>query len=145
MMDPLRLSYEARLHASQNKRLPLQVLLHALCYDQLKQRSSDTREPTTTSLPPLSAAASARNRAGADASLMKENKELRSELRRMKLYLSDLEKSKKANKKPSFFASVSKTLGKLNPFKQGSKDTLSIDDELKVDVTMPRRRRVSIS
>ncbi|URD81928.1 NPH3 family [Musa troglodytarum] len=38
-MDPLKLSYEARLHASQNKRLPLQIVLHALCYDQLKLRS----------------------------------------------------------------------------------------------------------
>ena len=41
VMDPLRLSYQARLHASQNKRLPLQAVLSALYYDQLKLRSAD--------------------------------------------------------------------------------------------------------
>ncbi|PIN00283.1 hypothetical protein CDL12_27213 [Handroanthus impetiginosus] len=30
VMDPLKLSYEARVHASQNKRLPVQIVLHAL-------------------------------------------------------------------------------------------------------------------
>lgn len=142
-MDPLRLSYEARLHASQNKRLPLQVVLHALYYDQLKLRSGETEEPAGS--PMLSAASSARSRAGADASLMKENEELRSELTRMKLYMSDIEKNKRVGKKPTFFASVSKTLGKLNPFKQGSKDTMNIEDGMKVDVAKPRRRRFSIS
>lgn len=143
VMDPLRLSYEARLHASQNKRLPLQVVLHALCYDQLKLRSGETKEPATP--PPLSACASARSRAGADVSIMEENEKLRSELRRMKLYLSDLEKNKKVIKKPTFFASVSKTLRKLNPFKQASKDTLNIEHDVKADVTKPKRRRFSIS
>ena len=142
-MDPLRLSYEGRLHASQNKRLPLQVVLHALYYDQLKLRSGADEEPTTSA---LSAAGSAWSREGADVRLKKENEELRSELTKMKMYLSDLEKNKKVGKKPSFFASVSKTLGKLNPFKQVSKDTSSIDDGVrKVDVTKPKRRRFSIS
>jgi len=40
VMDPLKLSYQARLHASQNKRLPLQAVLSALYYDQLKLRSA---------------------------------------------------------------------------------------------------------
>ena len=142
-MDPLRLSYEARLHASQNKRLPLQVVLHALYYDQLKLRSGAEEEQPA---PQLSAAGSARARAGADVTLMRENERLRSELTRMKMQLSDLEKNKKVGKKPTFFASVSKTLGKLNPFKQGSKDTSSVDDGvMKVDVTKPKRRRFSIS
>ncbi|KAF5193256.1 Root phototropism protein [Thalictrum thalictroides] len=41
VMDALKLSYEARVHASQNKRLPIQIVLHALYYDQLKLRSGD--------------------------------------------------------------------------------------------------------
>ncbi|KAJ6804841.1 root phototropism protein 2 [Iris pallida] len=143
VMDPLRLSYEARLHASQNKRLPLQVVLHALYYDQLKIRSGAAEEPA----PSLSAAASARSQASRDAVLMKENEALRSELTRMKMFLSDMDKEKKAGKKKTtFFSSVSKKLGKLNPFRQGSKDTLNMVDEVGVDVVAkPRRRRFSIS
>ena len=77
----------------------------------------------------------------------------------MKLYLSDLQQknvpgggsagstgtsSKSVGpRKPTFFSSMSKTLGKLNPFKNGSKDTSNIDDG--VDIAKPRRRRFSIS
>ncbi|KAK6271638.1 PREDICTED: root phototropism protein 2 [Theobroma cacao] len=148
-MDPLKLSYEARVHASQNKRLPVQIVLHALYYDQLKLRSGavDDRERNAAD------AVATRNQLQADVSLVKENEALRSELKKMKMYISDLQKnnqgtcSKSAagNRKPTFFSSMSKTLGKLNPFRHGSKDTSHIDDSLGVDVTKPRRRRFSIS
>ncbi|KAK6246721.1 hypothetical protein QUC31_018286 [Theobroma cacao] len=148
-MDPLKLSYEARVHASQNKRLPVQIVLHALYYDQLKLRSGavDDRERNVAD------AVATRNQLQADVSLVKENEALRSELKKMKMYISDLQKnnqgtcSKSAagNRKPTFFSSMSKTLGKLNPFRHGSKDTSHIDDSLGVDVTKPRRRRFSIS
>ncbi|XP_022730075.1 root phototropism protein 2 [Durio zibethinus] len=147
-MDPLKLSYEARVHASQNKRLPVQIVLHALYYDQLKLRSgvADYRnEPN---------AVTTRNQLQADVSLVKENEALRSELMKMKMYISDLQKNNNqagtcsksmGTKKPTFFSSMSKTLGKLNPFRYGSKDTSHIDDGHGVDVTKPRRRRFSIS
>lgn len=146
-MDPLKLSYEARLHASQNKRLPVQIVLHALYYDQLKLRSGEGNgnEPGDASTP--------RNQALADASLAKENEALRVELLKMKMFISDMKKNPSqvgssrhngsTSKKQTFFNSVSKTLGKLNPFKHGSKDTSHIDDG--VDITKPRRRRFSIS
>lgn len=150
MMDPLKLSYEARLHASQNKRLPVQIVLHALYYDQLKLRSGAAEDAQDT----------ARSQLQADVSLVRENEALRSELTRMKLYISDLQKGNsnvavrgstsssstsksQGPRKPTFFSSMSKTLGKLNPFKHGSKDTSNIDDG--VDITKPRRRRFSIS
>lgn len=146
-MDPLKLSYEARVHASQNKRLPVQIVLHALYYDQLKLRSGvDER-----SMPD---AATTRNQLQADVSLIKENEELRSELMKMKLFITDLKKNNgttssnnsKSNRKHTFFSSMSKTLGKLNPFKHGSKDTSNLDDgDGGVDITKPRRRRFSIS
>ncbi|KAH7542847.1 hypothetical protein FEM48_Zijuj02G0118400 [Ziziphus jujuba var. spinosa] len=146
VMDALKLSYEARVHASQNKRLPVQIVLHALYYDQLKLRSGvedrNMQEAVTT-----------KSQLQTDVSLVRENEALRSELVRMKLYISDLQKSapggitgtssKSVPKKPRFFSSMSKTLGKLNPFKHGSKDTSNIDDG--VDITKPRRRRFSIS
>ncbi|GAB2222919.1 hypothetical protein Drorol1_Dr00017050 [Drosera rotundifolia] len=154
-LDPLKLSYEARLHASQNKRLPVQIVVHALYYDQLKLRSGV--EDGIASFDP---AATTRSQLKADVSLVKENEELRSELMKMKMFITDMQKtgnstsnhatssskgaSSSSQKKHTFFSSMSKTLGKLNPFKQGSKDTSNIDDE-GVDVTKPRRRRFSIS
>lgn len=138
-MDPLKLSYDARVHASQNKRLPVQIVLHALYYDQLKLRSGveyRTNTPDATMV---------RSQIKADTSLIRENEALRSELMQMKMYISDLQKSQgpKPPKRTTFFSSVSKTLGKLNPFKHGSKDTSNIEDA--VEVTKPRRRRFSIS
>ncbi|KAI3676333.1 hypothetical protein L1987_85939 [Smallanthus sonchifolius] len=135
-MDPLKLSMEARLHASQNKRLPLQIVLHTLYFDQLQVRSGQST-PSAQSM---------RLQVNADVRLAKENEELRHELMWMKMYVSDMEKNQKKGskmKKPTFFSSVSKTLGKLNPFKQGSKDTTNIDDRM--DRTKPKRRRFSMS
>lgn len=143
VMDALKLSYEARLHASQNKRLPVQIVLHALYFDQLKLRSGvdDQKAPD---------AITTRSQLQTDVSLVKENENLRTELLKMKMYVSDLQKnqqgtsSKTVAKKPKFFSSMSKTLGKLNPFRHGSKDTSNMDD-LDAEVTKPRRRRFSIS
>lgn len=144
VMDPLKLSYEARVHASQNKRLPVQIVLHALYYDQLKLRGGvDDRSNR------MEDAISTRSQLQADVSLIKENEALRTELMKMKLSISDLQKnqgtsaSKGAPRKPTFFSSVSKKLGKLNPFRHGSKDTSNVDDGL--DLTKPRKRRFSIS
>ena len=144
-MDPLKLSYEARLHASQNKRLPVQIVLHTLYYDQLKLRSGADDQPD----------AAATSQLQSDVSLVRENEALRSELTKMKLYISDMQKNKGSSaksisaasgpRKHTFFSSMSKTLGKLNPFKHGSKDTTHIDDNIAVDITKPRRRRFSIS
>ncbi|KAF8086519.1 hypothetical protein N665_0622s0012 [Sinapis alba] len=158
-MDPLKLSYEARLHASQNKRLPVNIVLHALYYDQLKLRSGvEDKEGSVVVVPE---AVATRGQVKADASLAKENEALRSELMKMKMYVSDLQKNggaagassssnapsnKKSSGKSTFFSSVSKKLGKLNPFRHGSKDTSNIDEDLAgVDITKPRRRRFSIS
>ncbi|CAH1420267.1 unnamed protein product [Lactuca virosa] len=143
-MDPLKLSTEARTHASQNKRLPLQIVLHTVYYDQLQIRSDIDGQSTP-------GAQSMRCQVQADVALAKENETLRSELLTMKMYISDLKKNQveatssktKKMKKPTLFSSVSKTLGKLNPFKSGSKDTSNIDDG--IDHVKPRRRRFSMS
>ncbi|XP_047330451.1 root phototropism protein 2 [Impatiens glandulifera] len=152
-MDALKLSYEARLHASQNKRLPVQIVLHALYYDQLKLRSGNEERD-------VSDAVSMRNQVQSDVSLVKENETLRDELMKMKMYISDIQRGNSSNsatitttskqtsskKHGTFFSSFSKKLGKLNPFKHGSKDTSNIIDEDEVEInTKPRRRRFSIS
>lgn len=149
VMDPLKLSYEARVHASQNKRLPVQIVLHALYYDQLRLRSGAEERDVERE----------KNQLQTDVSLVRENEELRTELMKMKMFVSDMQKNtsnSNANnqghgttssgsvKKTTFFSSVSKTLGKLNPFKNGSKDTTHLEDG-NVDLTKPRRRRFSVS
>lgn len=149
VMDPLKLSYEARVHASQNKRLPVQIVLHALYYDQLRLRSGAEERDV----------AREKNQLQTDVSLVRENEELRTELMKMKMFISDMQKNtsnSNANnqghgttssgsvKKATFFSSVSKTLGKLNPFKNGSKDTTHLEDG-NLDLTKPRRRRFSVS
>ncbi|GJN07146.1 hypothetical protein PR202_ga24948 [Eleusine coracana subsp. coracana] len=96
VMDPLRLSYQARLHASQNKRLPLQAVLTALYYDNLNLRSSSTTMITTTTPPPaiaagVAVAAGKNNNHKVDEqqhSLARENEALRLELAQMRAYLS---------------------------------------------------------
>ncbi|KAF9664270.1 hypothetical protein SADUNF_Sadunf17G0138600 [Salix dunnii] len=91
--------------------------------------------------------------------LVRENEALRLELMKMNLYVSDMQKNQgnsakgiaaaapttTRSRKHTFFSSTSKTLGKLNPFKHGSKDTLHIDDNIGMDITKPRRRRFPIS
>ncbi|KAJ4786959.1 Phototropic-responsive NPH3 family protein [Rhynchospora pubera] len=158
VMDPLKLSYEARLHASQNKRLPLQIVLSALYYDQLKIRSGKGDLNMVTS-PHLPTSEVVRKQAKADSSLAQENEALRTELARMKMLVSNFEQSQGSgssryakavatpSKKPTFFASFSRTFGKLNPFRHGSKDTSNITDDLSVDVAVakPKKRRSSIS
>ncbi|XP_066338955.1 root phototropism protein 2-like isoform X1 [Miscanthus floridulus] len=163
VMDPLRLSYQARLHASQNKRLPLQAVLSALYYDQLKLRSADGGGAEEGGWETQSTAGKARAQARADASLARENEALRSELASMRAYVSGMRQHSKgsgsrssssrvpaaaAGKKASFLGSVSRTLSRLNPFKGGwAKDTASIADgrdRSAMHVVKPKRRRFSI-
>ncbi|CAH9114311.1 unnamed protein product [Cuscuta epithymum] len=154
VMDPLKLSYEARVHASQNKRLPVQIVLHALYYDQLKLRSGGVAADSDR-MTPRAPAICTRNQLQADVSLMKENEALRTELLKMKMVISEMQKgnstgnskgSSSSSKKPTFFSTVSKKLGKLNPFKPGSKDTSHLDDDDSgLEVAKPRRRRFSLS
>uniref|UniRef100_A0ACD5W631 Uncharacterized protein n=1 Tax=Avena sativa TaxID=4498 RepID=A0ACD5W631_AVESA len=151
VMDTLKLSYTARIHASQNKRLPLQAALSALYYDQLKLRSAGAGHEEEEA---RSEAGSARMQAKADAALAQENEALRSELALMRAHMSSgVQRSKgsgsrtaatalAAGKKASFFGSMSRTLSRLNPFR--SKDTSSIRDRTG-DVVKPKRRRSSIS
>ena len=144
VMDPLKLSYEARLHASQNKRLPLQITLHAIYYDQLNVRSGGEGNDGSVG----SGGADIRKQVLADSALMKENEALRSELSKMKMYVSDINKATpsgtaRGSKKLTILSSFSKTLGKLNPFKHESKDTLHLEQG--AAPVKPRRRRFSIS
>ncbi|KAL2225444.1 root phototropism protein 2 isoform X1 [Sesamum indicum] len=143
VMDPLRLSHQARVHASQNNRLPVQIVLHALHYDQLKLTRGIYDDHLLLDAP------RARNYLQIDVSLVKENEALRTELLRMRMCMRDMQRIqgtpyRSRVKKHTFFSSLSKTLGILNPFKHARKDTSNVDDEM-VDSTTLRRGRFSIS
>jgi hypothetical protein len=165
VMDPLKLSYQARTHASQNKRLPLQAALSALYYDELKLRSAATADVVLDTQSSAAGRACAQARA-ADAALARENEALRSELARMRAYLSGMERSKggrstppsspsRRAKKASFLGSVSRTMSRLNPFRSGgwmAKVTTSNaaaggrqSKTMMQHVVTPKRRRASIS
>ncbi|KAK4407631.1 Root phototropism protein 2 [Sesamum angolense] len=133
VMDPLRLSHQARVHASQNNRLPMQIVLHALHHDQLKLTRGIYDDHLLLDAP------RARNYLQIDVSLVKENEALRTELLKMRMCMRDMQRiqgtpHRSRVKKHTFFSSLSKTFAILNPFKHAQKDTSNIDDEM-VDST----------
>ncbi|XP_020550189.1 root phototropism protein 2 isoform X2 [Sesamum indicum] len=126
-----------------NNRLPVQIVLHALHYDQLKLTRGIYDDHLLLDAP------RARNYLQIDVSLVKENEALRTELLRMRMCMRDMQRIqgtpyRSRVKKHTFFSSLSKTLGILNPFKHARKDTSNVDDEM-VDSTTLRRGRFSIS
>ncbi|XP_073040350.1 root phototropism protein 2-like [Primulina eburnea] len=132
VMDIYRLSYEARVHASENKRLPVPVAQQALCYDQLELRSSIDDKKTED-------AWTKRDPTHNDASLAEENELLRMELLEMKIYLSDVQKNLQGTSTPDEKVKkrtfVSEKLRKLNILK---KDT-SNGDGGKEDSAKPKK------
>lgn len=168
VMDSHRLSQEARAHASQNKRLPVHFLVQVLFYDKLQSRSitanpdnnlnhhweaDDQQNPSPKPL--VVADANVAGMAVSDANvaaLWKQNEELKMEVARMKISMRDLHNNqqqlrqqKKASS--SFLSSVTKKLGKLNPFaRNSSKDSTDLCDADDASIKLPaRRRRYSIS
>lgn len=164
LMDCQKLSQEACTHAAQNERLPVQVMVQVLYFEQLRLRKAlSSSNPDCESLPPLymsqrtgSGTASATMSPRENyASLRRENQDLRLEVSRMKMKLNDLEKEHvmgsteraSSTEKPSssskFISSVSRTLSRINPFARNNrKDSLK---QQAPQVKTPRSRRHSIS
>lgn len=135
VMDLDKLSTEGRDHASTNKRLPMHVVLHARYYDQLMSRSGadgyNNINPNHVKKENIQIQVQDR------VSIVKDNEALKSELQTMKIYVQDLEKiiTKKTKslttfeKKPTLMESMRKTfMRRWKPYKNESKDTLSIDN-----------------
>ncbi|KAI3704634.1 hypothetical protein L1987_74860 [Smallanthus sonchifolius] len=131
LMDCQKLSREARAHASQNERLPVQTVVQLLYYEQQQLREIDssliTDHVSSQATPDTQKSVS-----DEISSLKKENQELKFELLKMKTRLKEVEKST-ANKpkvnnanetdagkpplpKRSLISSVTKKLGKITPF-----------------------------
>ncbi|KAJ6740435.1 BTB/POZ DOMAIN-CONTAINING PROTEIN SR1IP1 [Salix purpurea] len=136
LMDCQKLSREACAHAAQNDRLPVQTVVQVLYYEQ--QRLRDVMNGNLMGgdsphlhLPPKVNIFSTDIHPVSDelASLRRENEDLKIELVKMKMKMKEIERatvssstvSTPSSDKPplprkSFINSVSKKLGRINPF-----------------------------
>ncbi|XP_008787157.1 BTB/POZ domain-containing protein SR1IP1 [Phoenix dactylifera] len=156
LMDCQRLSREACAHAAQNDRLPVQLVVQVLYYEQQRHRDvMSTGNLSGGESPALSQKATPygigyHNAPDELSRLRRENADLKLELFRMRMQLQEIEKSSgnttSAGKPPlpkkSFINSVSKKLGRLYPFMRSDNEkTLSGKTRKKP----PKDRRHSIS
>lgn len=132
VMDCKKLSQEAGAHAAQNERLPVHIVVQVLYFEQQRLRNAISRTFMEGDLGQRSQNLHNREVVSAATSpcdefwaLHKENQDLKLEVAKMRIRLSDLEKDQTGMKpgtgKPplyrkTFLNSVSKKLGKLNPF-----------------------------
>ncbi|KAL3694169.1 hypothetical protein R1sor_007820 [Riccia sorocarpa] len=166
LMDVQKLSQEACTHAAQNERLPVQIMVQVLYFEQLRLRmamagtlaeAADNNGQNSQRISGVfSSAASPRDNY---SSVRRENRELKLEVARMRMRLTDLEKDhvcmkqdiEKGGGQKTFLKLVSKRLTRLNPFskssgKGGGLDTkTSNSPDSRQDGAVGRRRRHSIS
>ncbi|CAA7034613.1 unnamed protein product [Microthlaspi erraticum] len=145
LMDCQKLSREACAHAAQNDRLPVQTIVQVLYYEQQRLRGEVTNDSDSPAPPPPQPAAAVLSPKLSSyndelSKLKRENQDLKLELLKMKMKLKEFEKDseKKTSTTPmssnpsspissasmdkpplpkkSFINSVSRKLGKLNPF-----------------------------
>ncbi|CAH9102319.1 unnamed protein product [Cuscuta europaea] len=127
-IDCQKLSQEACNHAAQNDRLPVKMVVKVLYFEQIRLRSvvsgdsGDGFLSQKISSGVTSAAVSPRD---TYASLRRENKELKLEISRMRVRLSDLEKEQVSMKQgmvvksghgKSLLTSISKGIGRIGIF-----------------------------
>ncbi len=168
LMDCQKLSQEACTHAAQNERLPVQVVVQVLYFEQLRMRNAmaagafadrgdgGSHYSQRIGSSNMSAAHSPKDNY---ASIRRENRELKLEIARMRMRLTDLEKDhasmkqdmlEKPIKSNNIISSVSKKFSRLNPFaRKDSKENMSVDKPPQTPVSRTRmfgrRRRHSIS
>ncbi|XP_006341291.1 BTB/POZ domain-containing protein At3g08570 [Solanum tuberosum] len=124
-IDCQKLSQEACNHAAQNDRLPVQMTVQVLYFEQLRLKNAlcgscgDTQKMSSGV---TSAAMSPRD---TYASLRRENRELKLEISRMRVRLSDLEKEQvfmkqgmidKTGQGKTFLTSLSRGIGRFGIF-----------------------------
>ncbi|KAJ8645305.1 hypothetical protein MRB53_007053 [Persea americana] len=127
LMDCQKLSREACAHAAQNERLPVQTVVQVLYYEQQRFRDAMnlTKEGEFSASPAKMKYMTDHHRHPDElSSIRRENEDLKLELVKMKMRLREIEKpavnTPLADKPPlpkkSIINSISKTLGRLNPF-----------------------------
>ncbi|KAL6132915.1 hypothetical protein ACLB2K_065154 [Fragaria x ananassa] len=158
-VDCQKLSQEACNHAAQNDRLPVQMTVRVLYFEQVRLKtalsgnSGDGFVSQRISSGVPSAAMSPRDNY---ASLRRENRELKLEISRMRVRLSELEKEQlfmkqgmmdKTGNGKTFLTSISKGIGKMGIFsgQAGGKRLKSSRKSRGVEGKTGRRRRHSLS
>ena len=167
-MDCQKLSQEACTHAAQNERLPVQVVVQVLYFEQLRMRNAlaagafgypDAGGPNYSNRIGSGNMSAAHSPKDNYSSVRKENRELKLEVARMRMRLTDLERDhanmkndmqEKPLKGTKPKSSVSRKLSRLNPFaRRDSRDmTVSTGKPPQTPESRSgfgRRRRHSIS
>eukprot|EP01018_Ginkgo_biloba_P007363 Gb_00474 [translate_table: standard] len=132
VMDCQKLSREACAHAAQNERLPIQIVVQVLYFEQQRLRNAMSRTfmegdagQRSQRMTHSEAVSAAHSPIDEFSALRRENQDLKLEVARMRVRVKDLEKNqsginagtdKPPLPKKTFMNSVSKKLGKLNPF-----------------------------
>ncbi|GLJ26184.1 hypothetical protein SUGI_0502320 [Cryptomeria japonica] len=162
LIDCQKLSQEACAHAAQNERLPVHLVVQVLYFEQLRLRNSlagsyaDGEPPMVYTSQRINSGAPSAAMSPRDnyASLRRENRELKLEIARMRMRLTDLEKEQvcmkegmvKSKSSTKLLSSLSKKFGKLNFFNINTKGQDSPSKKSQTsDSKKSRRRRHSIS
>ncbi|XP_072998142.1 BTB/POZ domain-containing protein At3g08570-like isoform X2 [Typha latifolia] len=160
LIDCQKLSQDASNHAAQNDRLPVQMIVRVLYFEQLRLKSAlsgntgdgpfSQRMISSSGVP--SAAVSPRDNY---ASLRRENRELKLEVSRMRVRLSELEKEQACMKHGmrdgrsgvhgrAFFASISRGIGRIAMFGPTDKQQKSSSKSRGTEGKSRRRQRRSV-
>lgn len=171
LVDCQKLSQDACTHAAQNERLPVQMVVQVLYFEQLRLRnamSTINSKGDAALRHQLSQRMTVGNSAAQSPnenyeSVRRENRDLKLEIARMRMRLTELERDQtnlkmdivKGGGGKTFIDTVSKKFSKLNPFlRRESKDFRNngypangngIPLTPDVRPAKPRRRRHSVS
>lgn len=169
VLDCQKLSKEACIHAAQNERLPVQMVVQVLYFEQIRMRNAMGRgddlhqhtfyhqegglRNTFTSRHLFKTSGIVSPKLDTYTSIQRENRELKEEVARLQLRVAELQKENVALKQDAekstgtngnsgrFFSSVSRRLGKMNPFSSKPKETIK-----QSETRFPaRQRRHSVS
>ncbi|XP_019418347.1 PREDICTED: BTB/POZ domain-containing protein At1g03010 isoform X2 [Lupinus angustifolius] len=159
-IDSQKLSQEACSHAAQNERLPVQMAVQVLYFEQIRLRNAMNGGHNQFFFGGIQGQFPQRSGSGAEsgaisprdnyASVRRENKDLKLEVARMRMRLTDLEKDHFSMKKElvkshpanKIFKSFTKKLSKLNAlFRINNVKPISSESRF----PFPKRRRHSVS
>ncbi|THU59766.1 hypothetical protein C4D60_Mb07t05520 [Musa balbisiana] len=157
LIDCQKLSQEAANHAAQNDRLPVQMVVGVLYFEQLRLKSAlsgnsgdgSFSQRIISSSGVQSAAVSPRDNY---ASLRRENRELKLEIARMRVRLSELEKEQAFMKQgmrdnrsqehsKAFLSSISRGIGRIAMFSPSQRKHQKNTKKAQVSDAKSRRRQ----
>ncbi|RZC55536.1 hypothetical protein C5167_014396 [Papaver somniferum] len=164
-IDCQKLSQEACSHAAQNERLPVQMAVQVLYFEQIRLRNAMNGDNNQFFFGAINGQFPQRSSSGAGsgaisprdnyASVRRENRELKLEVARMRMRLTDLEKDHvsmkqelvRSNPANNILKSFTKTFSKLNSLfrKTNIKPVVGAKANPETRFLFPKLRRKSVS